>query len=109
MHIRIRTHKYIHTHTHLQVAKLQRASLRNPVRVEVSSKYQTVTTLKQYYMFKPAIFKDLYLAHLLIDEEITGKSTIIFVNVCKEAQRYKQIHVAVDVCIESVLLYQCCK
>ncbi len=30
-----------------QVQKLQRACLRNPVKVEVASKYQTVDTLKQ--------------------------------------------------------------
>ena len=70
------------------MAKLQRASLRNPAKVEVSSKYGTVKTLKQTYVFKPAVYKDLYLAHLLIDEELANKSTIIFVNLCKEAQRY---------------------
>jgi len=37
-----------------QVAKLQRASLRDPVKVEVSSKYQTVDKLLQYYLFIPA-------------------------------------------------------
>ena len=41
----------------LQVAKLQRASLRNPVKVEVSTKYQTVDKLLQYYIFIPAKFK----------------------------------------------------
>ncbi|KAF8597319.1 DEAD-domain-containing protein [Ceratobasidium sp. AG-I] len=33
-----------------KVAKLQRASLRNPVRVEVNGKYSTVSTLLQYYL-----------------------------------------------------------
>ncbi|KAJ7188333.1 P-loop containing nucleoside triphosphate hydrolase protein [Mycena filopes] len=36
-----------------KVAKLQRASLSNPVKVEVSTKYQTVSTLLQYYLFMP--------------------------------------------------------
>jgi ATP-dependent RNA helicase DDX47/RRP3 len=37
-----------------KVAKLQRACLRNPVKVEVSAKYSTVDSLKQQYMFVPA-------------------------------------------------------
>ena len=40
-----------------QVAKLQRASLHDPVKVEVSTKYQTVASLQQYYLFMPAKFK----------------------------------------------------
>ena len=40
-----------------KVAKLQRASLRNPVKVEVSTKYQTVEKLQQYYIFVPAKYK----------------------------------------------------
>ena len=39
------------------MAKLQRASLRNPVKVEVSTKYQTVDKLLQYYIFIPAKYK----------------------------------------------------
>ncbi len=41
----------------LQVAKLQRACLRNPVKVEVTSKYSTVDTLRQQYLFIPAKHK----------------------------------------------------
>lgn len=40
-----------------KVQKLQRASLRNPVKVEVSTKYQTVEKLQQYYLFIPTKFK----------------------------------------------------
>lgn len=40
-----------------KVQKLQRASLRNPVKVEVSTKYQTVEKLQQYYIFVPMKFK----------------------------------------------------
>lgn len=40
-----------------KVQKLQRASLRNPVKVEVSTKYQTVKNLQQYYIFIPQKFK----------------------------------------------------
>ena len=40
-----------------QVKKRQRAALRDAVRVEVSSKYQTVDKLQQYYLFIPAKYK----------------------------------------------------
>ena len=48
-----------------KVAKLQRASLHDPVKVEVSSKYQTVDKLLQYYLFIPFKFKEVYLVHLV--------------------------------------------
>jgi ATP-dependent RNA helicase DDX47/RRP3 len=40
-----------------KVEKLQRASLKDPVRVEVSNKYQTVELLQQSYLFIPVKFK----------------------------------------------------
>lgn len=40
-----------------KVKKLQRACLQDPVRVEVSTKYQTVEKLQQYYIFVPLKFK----------------------------------------------------
>ncbi|KAL6994291.1 DEAD-box ATP-dependent RNA helicase 10, partial [Sarracenia purpurea var. burkii] len=36
-----------------KVRKLQRACLRNPVKIEAASKYSTVDTLKQQYLFVP--------------------------------------------------------
>ncbi|KAI1308116.1 DEAD-domain-containing protein [Xylaria venustula] len=69
-----------------KVESLQRASLRDPVRVSVSaSKYQTVSTLKQFYLFIPHAFKDFYLIYLL--SEFVGRSTIIFTRTVFEAQR----------------------
>lgn len=68
-----------------KVAKLQRASLKDPVRVEVSSKYQTVDNLQQYYLFVPAKYKDVYLVHLL--NQMQGNSFIIFCNTCANTQR----------------------
>lgn len=68
-----------------KVAKLQRASLNNPVRVEVSSKYGTVSTLVQQYLFTPAKYKDAYLAYIL--NEFAGQSCIIFVATCSSAQK----------------------
>ena len=43
-----------------KVAKLQRASLHNPVRIEVSTKFQTVEKLQQSYIFCPCKYKVLF-------------------------------------------------
>ena len=40
-----------------KVAKLQRACLKDPVKVEADAKYQTVSTLKQQFLFIPFKFK----------------------------------------------------
>ena len=53
-----RTYLYSATMTK-KVAKLQRASLQDPVKVEVSSKYQTVEKLQQSYLFIPLKHKVL--------------------------------------------------
>ncbi|KAK3091511.1 hypothetical protein FSP39_020346 [Pinctada imbricata] len=68
-----------------KVAKLQRASLQNPVKVEVSSKYQTVDKLQQYYLFVPAKFKDVYLVSVL--NELAGNSFMVFTSTCANTQR----------------------
>ncbi|KAJ1960564.1 ribosomal RNA processing protein [Dispira parvispora] len=68
-----------------KVAKLQRASLSNPVKVEVSTKYATVDTLLQYYAFLPFKRKDCYLVYLL--NEFAGNSTIVFARTCNEVLR----------------------
>ncbi|GAA5869868.1 hypothetical protein JCM16303_001824 [Sporobolomyces ruberrimus] len=68
-----------------KVAKLQRASLRDPVKLEVSSKYQTVSTLLQYYLLVPLKHKDLHLVHLI--HTLAGQTTIIFVRTVMDAQR----------------------
>jgi len=68
-----------------KVQKLERASLSQPVRVEVSSKYQTVDKLQQYYLFIPFKYKDLYLIHVL--NELAGNSFIVFCNTCNTTQR----------------------
>jgi len=64
---------------------LQRASLRNPVKIEVSTKYSTVDTLVQNYVLVPEQYKDCYLAYLL--NEFSGNSIIIFAIQCTAAQR----------------------
>lgn len=68
-----------------KVAKLQRASLSDPVKVEVSNKFQTPKTLVQQYLFIPAKWKDCYLAYTL--DEFKGQTTIIFVATCNNALR----------------------
>ncbi|XP_072949571.1 ATP-dependent RNA helicase DDX47 [Epargyreus clarus] len=68
-----------------KVQKLQRASLQDPVKVEVSTKYQTVDTLQQYYLFIPVKYKDVHLVHIL--NELTGSTFIVFVSTCAGALR----------------------
>ena len=69
-----------------KVNKLQRASLRNPVKVEVSSSnHQTVATLTQNYLFLPHKFKEAYLTELI--NVNLGKSCIVFVSTCKGVVR----------------------
>ena len=68
-----------------QVAKLQKASLVDPVKVEVSTKFQTPKALIQNYLFIPAKWKDCYLAYML--DEFQGQSSIIFVATCNNALR----------------------
>ena len=51
-------HTYLFSATMTEkVNKLQRASLKDPVKIEVSNKYQTVETLKSHYLFMPNKFK----------------------------------------------------
>ncbi|BBN09495.1 ATP-dependent RNA helicase DDX47/RRP3 [Marchantia polymorpha subsp. ruderalis] len=68
-----------------KVAKLQRACLRNPAKVEVSSKYSTVDTLKQEYIFIPAKFKDCYLVFIL--NEMAGNTIMVFTRTCESTRR----------------------
>jgi ATP-dependent RNA helicase DDX47/RRP3 len=44
-----------------KVSKLERTSLKDPVKIEVSNKYQTVSTLTSNYIFIPARDKVLKL------------------------------------------------
>lgn len=68
-----------------KVGKLQRASLRNPIKVEVSSKFQTVDTLLQQYLFIPEMYKDCYLAYMLT--QFAGNTVIIFAAKCVSGQK----------------------
>lgn len=67
-----------------KVAKLQRASLKDPLKVSVSSKYQTVETLLQFYLFIPLKYKEVYLVHIL--NEMAGNSFMVFLSTCAGTQ-----------------------
>ncbi|OVA19104.1 Helicase [Macleaya cordata] len=64
-----------------KVRKLQRACLRNPVKIEAASKYSTVDTLKQQYRFVPAKYKDCYLVFIL--SEMSGSTSMVFTRTCE--------------------------
>lgn len=68
-----------------KVEKLERAALRDPVRIAVNTKYQTVDQLSQEYLFFPAKMKDVYLAYIM--EQKIGKDIIIFTLTCLAANK----------------------
>jgi len=68
-----------------KVAKLQRASLSNPVRVEVTTKYHTVSTLLQYYLLMPLKDKDAYLVYLT--NTLAQNSIMIFTRTVNDTAR----------------------
>ena len=79
-----------------KVAKLQRACLRDPVRVEAGNadgkdgtngKYATVSTLRQQYSFVPARSKDAAAVAALTSDELGGCTSIIFSRTCDGARR----------------------
>ncbi|KAJ6678234.1 hypothetical protein OIU85_008789 [Salix viminalis] len=63
-----------------KVNKLQRACLRNPVKIEAASKYSTVDTLKQQYRFVPSKHKDCYLVYILT--EMSNSTAMVFTRTC---------------------------
>lgn len=68
-----------------KVSKLQRASLKKPVKVEINSKYDTVSTLVQNYVLVPFKHKQTYLSAIL--HHLSSYSGIIFVDTCLNAQK----------------------
>merc|ERR1719191_2311821 len=68
-----------------KVSKLQRASLRRPVKVEVSTKHDTAKGLVQNYIFVPYKFKQTYFAALI--SHFQHYSAIVFVDTCLNAQK----------------------
>ncbi|KAK2394666.1 DEAD-box ATP-dependent RNA helicase [Trifolium repens] len=67
-----------------KVRKIQRMCLRDPAKVEVSSKYSTVDTLKEQCCFVPAKHKNCYLVYILI--EMTGSTSMVFTRTCDSSR-----------------------
>ncbi|ANQ06570.1 Uncharacterized protein PCOAH_00009690 [Plasmodium coatneyi] len=67
------------------VAKLKKASLKNPIKVEVSNKYSTASTLIENYIFIPLKYKYTYLCSLCF--HFSSRCIIIFANTCATAQK----------------------
>jgi ATP-dependent RNA helicase DDX47/RRP3 len=69
-----------------KVGSLQRASLRNPVKVSASStNIKTVKDLVQRWVLTPAARKDLYLVHILRDQ-FADKKAIVFARTIAKTQ-----------------------
>tara|TARA_B100001540_G_scaffold246558_1_gene221868 strand:- start:825 stop:2363 length:1539 start_codon:yes stop_codon:yes gene_type:complete len=68
-----------------KVNKLQRACLRDPVKVEVASKYSTVKSLKQNYLFVPAKHKECYACYLL--NELSASTVMMFTRTCEQTRK----------------------
>ena len=68
-----------------KVNKLQRACLRDPVKVEVASKYSTVKSLKQNYLFVPAKHKECYACYLL--NELSASTIMMFTRTCEQTRK----------------------
>lgn len=68
-----------------KVEKLERASLRDPVKVVADRKYKTVENLRQEYLFIPATQKDVHLAYVM--EQKIGNEIIIFTSTCDAAMK----------------------
>ena len=68
-----------------KVHKLEKASLTDPVKIEINTKYTTVNTLVQNMIFIPDKYKETYLAYIL--NEHIGKTIIIFVEKCLDSMQ----------------------
>ena len=53
--------------------------------MEVSSKYSTVSTLRQQFLLVPSAHKDCYLAHLLT--ELAGCTAMVFTRTCDATRK----------------------
>lgn len=63
-----------------KVEKLKQASLKNPVKIQVNTSFNTVKTLIQNYLFIPEKYKNCYLVYVL--NEFNSASSIVFVSTC---------------------------
>ncbi|CAD7929102.1 unnamed protein product [Amoebophrya sp. A120] len=72
-----------------KVAKLQRACLKKPVKLEVSSKYGTAKGLIQNYLFQPLKYKAAWFVALV--NHFSNYSMMVFSDTCKETHRMASI------------------
>eukprot|EP01132_Coremiostelium_polycephalum_P009165 gene9165-11233_t len=77
------------------IKKLDSVSLIDPFIFEDNSKYDTVETLQQEYIFMPAQAKDCFLVYILKKHE--NSSAIVFVNNCYTAEAVKGMLVKLDI------------
>ena len=68
----------------VKVEKLEKISMINPIKIQISKKYKIVISLKQSYVFVPYRFKDCYLTYIC--NEFINCSIIVFVDtqICAE-------------------------
>lgn len=74
-----------------KVAKLQRACLSDPVKVEVATKYSTVDTLRQQYLFIPAKYKVLF-PELLLSINFDAWEAVSSIHVPRNSKRHTPLH-----------------
>ncbi|KAL6135865.1 hypothetical protein ACLB2K_068090 [Fragaria x ananassa] len=67
----------------VEVKKVERACLRNPVKIEVASKYSTVDTVQQHVWLTPHRHKDFYLVYILTKK--CHCTTMVFTEQCDSA------------------------
>lgn len=61
-----------------QVRELQRAHLKDAVKIEINSSFKTVDALKQYFIAMPFVDRHVYLLYLL--RELNQNSVMVFCN-----------------------------
>ncbi|EPR57240.1 DEAD/DEAH box helicase family protein [Toxoplasma gondii RUB] len=68
-----------------KVSKLQKASLKKPVKLEVNSKYDVASHLQQHFLLVPFKLKHTHLAAALL--HLSPSSVIVFTNTCANARK----------------------
>lgn len=63
--------------------------MKDPVKVEVNTKYKTVDNLIQNYVFIPAKHKETYMVYLLT--QFAGNKIILFTSTCNQSEKLQLI------------------
>lgn len=67
-----------------RIDKLRFGCMKNPLKIQINSKYKAVKTLFQNYIFVPQHFKEIYLVYIC--NEFNGSSILTFVDTQKCAE-----------------------